>query len=1010
MKKQRGLSAVLCFMLLLSGLSVRAFASDGTDGAETAQKIAEEGRSSGIILDNRYFPGEGKSEDELLEDLRGFVDGSGTLKNENAQSRGWGVVPDPRPGSLDQDGKPNYVTKIFTTMESSYQGGLKYKFSSSGNYGAVPSMFVFSYRIYPVKLAEVILSIGESQNTVCLMGTNSDGIQVKDTSGKVIYKTGTSGNFQFNEWNDLTFIVNDKEKTFRMMVNGELASYVADGVTAYDLPYRNASNSANMLSFLATAGKENEFYIDDVYAAAVAPFVACENNENIVVHQDVRTIVYQAGVTVSDLYNLLETRPLIDSVNNQTTYAWSVYNAAGQRVEDGTIGDGYFVAAFPSDASDTTIWYDLQPEVVTPTVYRWYDFDEFTYQSSQLTNPFKYQNNADTGNYMYATSGETGFTFWANNAQVTETKAPDASVIFDVESGVGDKINTNNALIMHSENQKTNAEYINFYPYRTSSRGAADYSQFVIDMDYCYTGDSTQQYFQFFTSYSTDGGASWKDYYNNFARMSLNKFGYASGDSDSKVIPFEDESGEMQFEKGKWYNLKAVINNTDNNLTFYINGEKKYSGVLVPEEKLGTGILGSTYRIKIAAAYENSGTGTGTFALDNIKTYSYPGLLPDTYLYSASENVIVNNLQEIIAVQEGTTVEALAEALGGNIEIERNRCSLVSGVVADGDTVYTTNGTFTAKYDTVVIPSGSKGKFLRTDDVSYMNREQYDINLQFIAGEDIPDSTIYIAGFDGENRLQEVVQVRGELKKGEITSTVLGSNSFNPDLHYTAYSWSADKLEPLASTMSVDSSVTPDIYIAGDSLACRYSRDNTRQGYGDYLAERLSPVVTVHNYALGGSSSATFRASWRWQNIINSLKKGDVVIISTLHNDQVGANAVETAIYKQNLELQYQDVVDRGGRVIFCTGSTVATEEYSTFHDAYYEVLKTVSEEKDCVLIDLYTPMIQLINTEGLETVREKYYEPGDTTHFNRAGADLLASWFQSQLEEKKDPLSNYLK
>lgn len=1009
MKRLRSLSALICAVLLAAAVP-GVYAAGDSAVPETAEKVVTEGKAGGIIVRNRYFPGEGKSFEECLTGLQGFVDGSGTLKAENAAVRGWGVERDPKEGSRDQDGAVNYAMKVFTTTESANQGGLKYKIAD--HYGPVPSMWMLSYRIYPVKLGEAILSIGSDQNTVCLMGTDGDGIQVKDPSGKVIYKTGVgsgSSDFKFNDWNQLAFLVNEKEKTFRMFVNGQTASYGADGGTVYDFPYRKPANSANMLSFLATKEKENEFYIDDVNAFAAAPFVTCEADGGIEIDQENRRICCEAGTTAADLLNRIETRALIAPDGTQTTYAWGVYDAEGNRVEIGAVGTGCFAAAFPSDAAETAIWYDIVTQTAVPEVYRWYDFDEFTNQSAQLTNPFRYAESETAESYMYGTGGETGFTFWTNNAQVTENKAPGKGFSFDVRSGEGDKFTSNRALVMETEEQKEGSAYMNFYPCPETAKGSASYDQLVIDLDYCYTGDATQQYFQFFTSYSADSGASWKEYTNNFLRMSAAKFGYATGDSDAKVTPFSDENGEMTFEKGRWYNLKAVVNNGTNTLTLYIDGTQRYSGALVPAEKLGEGMIGNTYRIKIAAAYQNSAVGTGAFALDNIRSYSYPQILEDTYFHSSADNIRVQNLQEIITVEQGTTAEELMAALGGNAEAERNRRPLTAGELADGDVVYASNGTFASKYDVVVLPSGGGGKFLTSGQNVCLNRDSSAVNLQFAAGKNAEDSVFYIAGFDQEGQLQSVERMQRPARRGEIVHMPVRGDSLDKDKIYRAYAWKETNLEPLAAPVNLSQTAVPELYIAGDSLACRYRRSNSRQGYGDYLAARLSPEVAVHNYALGGSSSASFRSSWRWQNILRSMKPGDVVLIGTMHNDHVGNLKVTPEVYKKNLEAQYQDAAERGGRVIFCAGGTVAAEGYADFHQGYYEAMQSLADEKGCTFIDLYKPMIALMDQEGLADVRDKYYEPGDTTHLNGAGADLLAGWMLEQLRDQQDPLSIYL-
>ena len=56
-----------------------------------------------------------------------------------------------------------------------------------------------------------------------------------------------------------------------------------------------------------------------------------------------------------------------------------------------------------------------------------------------------------------------------------------------------------------------------------------------------------------------------------------------------------------------------------------------------------------------------------------------------------------------------------------------------------------------------------------------------------------------------------------------------------------------------------------------------------RPGWGEYLGEYLA--VPVVNEAVAGSSARSFTEGGRFQDLINSVKSGDYVILEFGHND-----------------------------------------------------------------------------------------------------------------------------
>ena len=77
-----------------------------------------------------------------------------------------------------------------------------------------------------------------------------------------------------------------------------------------------------------------------------------------------------------------------------------------------------------------------------------------------------------------------------------------------------------------------------------------------------------------------------------------------------------------------------------------------------------------------------------------------------------------------------------------------------------------------------------------------------------------------------------------------------------------------------------------DVYIAGDSTVCDYSpRQYPQQGWGQALAEFMEDPSQLHNCAACGKSAKSFKAEGLWQEIVDSIGKGDIVVISFGHHE-----------------------------------------------------------------------------------------------------------------------------
>src|SRR6187402_2199010 len=80
----------------------------------------------------------------------------------------------------------------------------------------------------------------------------------------------------------------------------------------------------------------------------------------------------------------------------------------------------------------------------------------------------------------------------------------------------------------------------------------------------------------------------------------------------------------------------------------------------------------------------------------------------------------------------------------------------------------------------------------------------------------------------------------------------------------------------------------PVLYIIGDSTVKNGdgSGKNGQVGWGSMIDPYFDTVkIDIRNHAIGGRSSRTFITDGRWDKILQTLKKGDYVLIQFGHND-----------------------------------------------------------------------------------------------------------------------------
>ena len=225
---------------------------------------------------------------------------------------------------------------------------------------------------------------------------------------------------------------------------------------------------------------------------------------------------------------------------------------------------------------------------------------------------------------------------------------------------------------------------------------------------------------------------------------------------------------------------------------------------------------------------------------------------------------------------------------------------------------------------------------------------------------------------------------------------------------------------------------TVTLFMVGDStMADKTELDISPEvGWGQVFPTFLSDRITVRNHAMNGRSTKSFRAEGRWQAVLDSIRKGDIVIIQFGHNDQKITDSVRYASvddYMRNLRLMTAEAQDKGAHVIIATPISRrhfdANGELIPKHTAYPYAARMVANEMNVPLLDLEEATTEWLIRLGDEQSKQFFMNvpPGecikfpdgkiDNTHLRENGALCVGQMAARLIAEKKmEPLCNYLR
>ncbi len=241
------------------------------------------------------------------------------------------------------------------------------------------------------------------------------------------------------------------------------------------------------------------------------------------------------------------------------------------------------------------------------------------------------------------------------------------------------------------------------------------------------------------------------------------------------------------------------------------------------------------------------------------------------------------------------------------------------------------------------------------------------------------------------------------------------------------------------------------IYMIGDSTMANkpLEKGNQERGWGQMLPLCFDSTVTIHNHAVNGRSTKSFKDQGRWAEVRDSLTAGDYVIIQFGHNDEKADTARHTdpwGDYIGNLRAFAREAKEKGATPIICNsivrrnfaaaadavgqddkaGQTELLEAEGDSlietHGEYLAAARKAAEEEGAIFIDLNKMTHDMVQSYGPIKSRELYVwaEPGtveaypdgkkDNTHLNVDGATKVAMMAAKEIGSMIPELGSALK
>jgi len=224
------------------------------------------------------------------------------------------------------------------------------------------------------------------------------------------------------------------------------------------------------------------------------------------------------------------------------------------------------------------------------------------------------------------------------------------------------------------------------------------------------------------------------------------------------------------------------------------------------------------------------------------------------------------------------------------------------------------------------------------------------------------------------------------------------------------------------------------VWTIGDStMADKKEEFFPETGWCQVLGPLLPANARLRNRAVNGRSTKSFIGEHRWQDIKDSLQKGDYLLIQFGHNDQKIKDSTRYAApytaYKSNLELFVAGALEKGATPVLLT--PIVRRKFdeqgnlTDTHGDYPTVVREVARTGRIPLVDLEALTATMVKRAGPEKSKKIYLwtdpSPGfpsgrqDDTHLSREGAGRVARMAARELrrlrilpeKRERQPMNN---
>lgn len=219
------------------------------------------------------------------------------------------------------------------------------------------------------------------------------------------------------------------------------------------------------------------------------------------------------------------------------------------------------------------------------------------------------------------------------------------------------------------------------------------------------------------------------------------------------------------------------------------------------------------------------------------------------------------------------------------------------------------------------------------------------------------------------------------------------------------------------SELIIEQKETLSVFVAGDSTLTDqnalspFFAGRSCTGWAQNLLSFYENVA-ICNQAHSGMTTNCFRDDGHWNILKEQIKPSDIVILQFGHNDQKRRNLRPFEGYLNNLRWYCSEIKAlKATPIIVSPISRIPIKE----EDSYYSLLedyalacKKAAKECEVPFIDLHSITFHFWCEH--HHISSDYFMPGDITHTNDYGAELIVKFFVSELlRQNIQPLSNLL-